>query len=546
MSNERDTNSISPEEEARNNEISDMPRVAAPVFGTNCRAYLTVAVLVLINLLNYMDRFTIAGILIQIQKYFHKQDDNSLTGLLQTSFICSYMIVAPVFGYLGDRLKRKYLMAVGVLVWSLVVYSSTLLSDNHFWWFLVLRGVVGIGEASYSTIAPTVIADLFTGDMRTRMLSIFYFAIPVGSGLGYIVGSVVAAAFDEWQWGLRITPMLGSVCFLLLLFVVHEPPRGAIEKGVNPNLVSASNVHVNTSYWQDLKYIFQVKSFIWLCVGFTCVTFVTGALAFWAPKFLFYASQVQGMKETKEKVSFTFGIITCVAGIVGVWLGAEIARRWRSTNKKADALVCAIGLVACTPFLYTALVLAHTHVYIAYTAIFIGEVLLCMNWAPVGDMVLYIIVSSRRSSAEAVQILVSHLFGDAGSPWLIGQISDAIRGNNSSVADRQTSMEYSLLITTFICVLGGLAFILCAFYLEKDHNEADKSNQTDDTTSLMNSVSGDQNEDDDELIDDDDELLIRDPSVSTISSDEHLTIPVHVHNNVSKPDVVPDNVPQLV
>ena len=52
--------------------------------------------------------------------------------------------------------------------------------QQAFWWFLILRGVVGIGEASYSTIAPTVIADLFTGDMRTRMLSVFYFAIPVG------------------------------------------------------------------------------------------------------------------------------------------------------------------------------------------------------------------------------------------------------------------------------------------------------------------------------------------------------------------------------
>lgn len=57
---------------------------------------------------------------------------------------------------------------------------NVFLSLKDFWWFLALRGVVGIGEASYSTIAPTVIADLFTGDMRTRMLSIFYFAIPVG------------------------------------------------------------------------------------------------------------------------------------------------------------------------------------------------------------------------------------------------------------------------------------------------------------------------------------------------------------------------------
>ena len=52
----------------------------------------------------------------------------------------------------------------------------------------MLRGLVGVGEASYSTVAPTIIADLFSNQLRTNMLTIFYFAIPVGSGLGYIVG----------------------------------------------------------------------------------------------------------------------------------------------------------------------------------------------------------------------------------------------------------------------------------------------------------------------------------------------------------------------
>jgi len=57
----------------------------------------------------------------------------------------------------------------------------------------------------------------------------------------------------------QVTPVLGAVCFLLLLFVVHEPPRGAIEKGVNPNIVSASNVHhTRSTYLQDLMYLFKV------------------------------------------------------------------------------------------------------------------------------------------------------------------------------------------------------------------------------------------------------------------------------------------------
>lgn len=70
-----------------------------------------------------------------------------------------------------------------------------------------------------------------------------------------------------------------------------------------------------------------------------------------------------------SSVSFKFGIITCAAGIVGVWLGAETARRWRVRRKNGDPLVCAIGLISCTPFLYVSLLLAHTHINIAYVSI---------------------------------------------------------------------------------------------------------------------------------------------------------------------------------
>lgn len=501
----------------------------------NKRAYITVFVLFVINLLNYMDRQTIAGLLNDIQKYFGIQNNNSAAGLLQTVFICSYMVLAPVFGYLGDRYRRKYLMATGILIWSGTVFLSTLLSKDAFWWFLILRGVVGIGEASYSTIAPTVIADLFTGDMRTRMLSVFYFAIPVGSGLGYIVGTEVAKLFGAWQWGLRVTPIIGAVCVILCLFVVHEPRRGAIERGENPNAVSTSVVHHTTSWWADLKYLTTVKSFIWLDLGFTCVSFVTGALAFWAPKFLLYASKAQGISHATESgISLKVGIITCAAGIVGVWLGAEIAWRYRVRNRKADAYVCAVALVGSAPFLYASLVLASINIKVTYALIFFGEVLLFMNWAPVGDMVLYIIIPSRRSTAEAVQILFSHLLGDAGSPWLVGEISDQIRGSRVSDADRAKSMEYSLLMTTFISVLGGLCFVICSWYLVKDRDTAEEYTRTnEDDSSLLGSIAADTypttgDEDqalrNDESFDDERDALI-------VPVDVHGALPVHREPN---------------
>lgn len=84
---------------------------------------LIVAVLCYINLLNYMDRFTVAGVLPDIEQFFNIGDSSS--GLIQTVFISSYMVLAPVFGYLGDRYNRKYLMCGGIAFWSLVTLGSS-------------------------------------------------------------------------------------------------------------------------------------------------------------------------------------------------------------------------------------------------------------------------------------------------------------------------------------------------------------------------------------------------------------------------------------
>lgn len=122
------------------------------------------------------------GVLTDIQASFNIKDDDG--GLLQTVFIISYMIFAPIFGYLGDRFSRKWIMAFGITLWG----ATTLLGSfmNSFGWFLMFRALVGIGEASYSTIAPTLLSDLFVHDLRSKMLAVFYFAIPVGSGLGWV------------------------------------------------------------------------------------------------------------------------------------------------------------------------------------------------------------------------------------------------------------------------------------------------------------------------------------------------------------------------
>jgi len=108
---------------------------------------------------------------------------------------------------------------------------------------------VGVGEASYSCVAPTIIGDLFTSETRTKMLGLFYLAVPVGSGLGYILGSNVAKMFNNWQWALRITPPLGLICVVILVLVVEEPKRG----GAEGTLIEEST----SSIKDDIVYLFK-------------------------------------------------------------------------------------------------------------------------------------------------------------------------------------------------------------------------------------------------------------------------------------------------
>ncbi|KAG7505859.1 spinster-like 1 [Solea senegalensis] len=455
----------------------DQRQEEAPASGVSgVRALLTVLILSYINLLNYMDRFTVAGVLPDIEHYFGIDDEKS--GLLQTVFICSYMFLAPLFGYLGDRYNRRLIMSVGIAFWSLVTLASSYTPKEHFWLLLLTRGLVGVGEASYSTIAPTIIADLYVDERRTNMLSVFYFAVPVGSGLGYIAGSQVSNVTKDWHWALRVTPVLGLVAVLLLLLVVKEPKRGAIE--------ARSEDHLHRTNWlTDLRALIKNSSFVLSTFGFTAVAFVTGSLALWAPTFLLRAAIFTGKKapcvdgHCASSDSLIFGAITCVTGVLGVASGVQVSRQLKKKTARADPLVCAAGLLLSAPFLYLAIVFAESSTVATYVFIFLGETFLSMNWAIVADILLYVVVPTRRSTAEALQIVISHLFGDAGSPYLIGVVSDSLRRSDSFLWQFR-SLQLSLLLCTFVSVVGGAFFLATALFIERDRCRAEKGTPTDD------------------------------------------------------------------
>ncbi|XP_021271264.1 protein spinster homolog 3 isoform X1 [Numida meleagris] len=452
------------------------------------RDYLIVGVLCYTNLINFMDWFIVPGILLEIQEYFGLSD--GAAGLLQTVFVLCYMLAAPFFGYLGDRYDRKVILGAGIFFWSAVTLATSFIGESHCWMFFLLRGLVGIGTASYSTVAPTIIADRFDEGKRTTMLSAFYICIPVGSGLGYVLASGMARVTGDWHWAFRVTPCMGGLALVLLILLVPRRIQRRTEAHRARSIYGSIRVAAEkpgtqgaakTTWCQDVISLGKNCSFVWSSLGLTAMAFVTGALGLWVPMFLYRAQVVLGtvppclQESCSSSNSLIFGGITIGTGVLGVIAGAEAARRLRKMNNEADPLICATSMFVSSLCLYIALMAAQKNILSTFIFIAFGELFLSVNWAVVTDILLYVVTPRRQSTAIALQILVSHLLGDAGSPYLIGMISNAIQAKkDASLQWSFWSLQYSFIICVFVGVCGGGFFLLTSFYIEEDRREAEQ------------------------------------------------------------------------
>src|SRR5438045_587985 len=169
-------------------------------FIPNPAARTALALLLGINLFNYIDRFVLAAVEPNIRAaFFAPGDPNAMTmtGLLAPAFLFTYMLSAPILGFLSDRFSRWLIVGVCVILWSFATAASGFAAT--FAALFATRVFVGIGEGGYGPAAPTILADLFPIDIRGRVMAIFYTAIPVGRAHGYVIGGVVGAHLG-WPW----------------------------------------------------------------------------------------------------------------------------------------------------------------------------------------------------------------------------------------------------------------------------------------------------------------------------------------------------------
>ncbi len=388
------------------------------------------AILSFINLFNYLDRFLVPALFESLKRSELELSDTQL-GLLMSGFLAVYTLTAPLFGALGDRKARPRLIAFGVACWSLATTLSGF--AGSFAALLAARASVGIGEAAYGTIAPSLLSDYFPADRRGRVMAIFFCAIPVGSALGYVVGGLMDVHFG-WRVAFFVAGIPGLV-LAALCWWMKDPPRGGQDNGfATVGAAGAESAHGSArSAGADFRsqraslgsatkttYLLLLRNrpFVFAVLGYAAYTFAMGGLASWMPAFL---ERVRGMPHGDATISF--GYIVVITGFIGTFIGGWLGDYCAKYSKQAYLLVSAIATLAAAPFVWFALTAASSTAYLV--CMVTAQLLMFLSTGPINASIVNLVSPTQRASAVALEIFVIHLLGDAISPYLIGAMSDA-------------------------------------------------------------------------------------------------------------------------
>ncbi len=373
-----------------------------------------VALLTGLNFLNYMDRYIVAAVLPKIQAELVL--NNTEAGLLATVFLLGYFVTSPIFGTLGDRMPRKWLIAFGVLTWSAATIASGLAGSMIA--LIAARAVVGVGEASYATLAPTIIDDLTPPERKGKTLAIFFLAVPLGSALGFVLGGILQ---DVWGW--RAAFLIGGgpgIVLALLCLAIAEPTRKLAT--AKPDVIGS------------MKTLARIPLYRRAVLGYCAHTAAIGAFSHWAPTFLY----TQYGLELKP-ANIWFGAVTVVAGAVGTIVGGRWADRALTgippvpegaahdhpanlVAVNAQLRVCAFGVAFAFPLAALAFLMPTAIPFFVFGGL--AEVGLFLSASPINAIMLRSAPVFLRASAMAAGIFAIHLLGDLWSPTVVGTLAD--------------------------------------------------------------------------------------------------------------------------
>ncbi|KAL6143954.1 hypothetical protein ACLB2K_054649 [Fragaria x ananassa] len=429
-----------------------------------------------INLINYVDRGAIAsnGVNGNLQTCNNGsctpasgiQGDFKLNnfkdGWLSSAFMVGLLVSSPIFASLAKSVNPFRLIGVGLAVWTLAVTGCGF--SFNFWSIIICRMLVGVGEASFISLAAPFIDDNAPPPQKTAWLSIFYMCIPSGYALGYVYGGLVGTRLS-WRaafWGEAIL----MLPFVILGFVVKPLQMRGFKRDESKVAVAVSQLQDSgasetkaamkikkhlSRFMKDMKELLVEKVYIVNVLGYVAYTFVIGAYSYWGPK---AGYNIYHMKNADTM----FGGVTIVCGVLGTVAGGFVLDYMTNTITNAFKLLATatfIGAIIC----FGAFCLKNTYGFLALFAV--GQLLVFAVQGPVNYICLHCVKPSLRPLSMAISTVAIHIFGDVPSSPLVGVLQDHIKNWRTT----------ALILTSIFIPAAVIWFIGIFLHSEDRYNE---------------------------------------------------------------------------
>ena len=300
-------------------------------------AWLVVALLFPVALLNYLDRQMLATMKASMVGDIPTIANKADWGLVLGCFKWTYALLSPFAGYVADRLGRRYVIVASLFVWSAVTWWTGHVTTFHE--LMSARALMGISEAFYIPAALALIADFHPSATRSRAVGVHQTGIYLGQILGGFAGYAADSADHGWRWAFTTCGMIGIIYALPLLALLRNPERPAV------TAAEASERAEKGGVWRGLL---TNRNFILLVLYFTLPAIAGWVVRDWMPEIL------------REKFSLGQGkagmsaiLYVQLASLVGVVIGGTLADRWMHTTSRGRIYASAIGMVLFLPALFS-------------------------------------------------------------------------------------------------------------------------------------------------------------------------------------------------
>ena len=397
------------------------------------------AIIFLANFLSYLDRQIVSALGTDLISHYKlgKQE----FGWVGSAFTIGYMVFAPVVSFLIARYPRTRIFALCVLVWSVATIGSGYAPSK--WVLYATRFFIGVGEAGCLVIGPTLLSDYFSKEVRGRVLSVFFLALPLGGTAGYIAGGQLSKHFG-WQNAFLIAGLPG---FLIgaLIWALREPARGDAEDPHHPK-VTGLRPYLDLLSNRTLMLIILAQAF--------AVIFLQPLLHFGVP---FFETE-RGMK--KEEATTTLGVIALVAGGLGNMLSGIIGDALsRRGIRGAYATMAGIAFTLGLPCLILGFSSQDRSVFLP--AIGMGAFFYFLCMPAVNTQIANSVPPAQRAAAYAMAVFILHLLGDTFANPIFGAVADHIK-----------SMQRTFLIFSFSLLLAGASCLLASRFAARETPQA--------------------------------------------------------------------------